>query len=234
MNYKESKKVRTFLFTIYMCCGLMLNSFVSTQAQQTEIPSPADEEFMIADGVVTEDWLSGITYADTVKFNVIRIYNADKTIWYEFSFEEKSPVYLFKIEEKELKPFEPFMLGRFYVRVVAESKNWYEVVINEETKETKYTLKSDRSLGYTTFKYYFEKSGGLIVFDKEKNPLRETPDGKPIENQDSSGAFYFKKIEGEWMFVESGVSKSKGWIRWRKDGRILVGYTLNKRKVPNH
>ncbi len=232
MNCKESEKAKELRVTFFMCVVLLVVGFVSAQAQQTELTSPASEKFYAADGVVARDWIPGRTYAEDLQFHIIRIYNADKTIWYEFSFEEKSPVYLNKIAQKELKPFEPFMLDRFYVRVVAESENWYEVVINEETKETKYTLKSDRSLIYATFKFYFEKSGGFIDFDEEKNPLRETPDGTPLENQNYSSKFYSKKIEGEWIFVVSGVSKAKGWIRWRKDGKILVGYTLNAHNVP--
>ncbi len=217
--------------------SLMTNSYVLAQNGKDEIPAPADEEFREAEGVIRKPMgMPGRTADEFTGMEIYRIYNADKTIWYEFSWDEKSPIYMFKNKKADFKPFDPFVLYGLNIRVIAQSENWYKVVVNEETKETKYTLKSDPNLVYVSFWYIFDGDGdgyGFVRFDCEKNPLRETPNGKPIEHTCTSERAVVKKMEGEWLYVEMYYNRSvKGWIRGRIEGKVLVGYGLNGSEIP--
>ncbi len=236
MKLKKLKKLKIGKLSniIILIFGLLLSGgYISAQTQQTEILAPADEEFREVYGVITQgSSLPGRRASEFSKLDIYRIYNDDKTIWYEFSFGKESPVFFVNNKNPDFKPFVPFSWAWLYMRVVGESENWYKVVVNEEIEETKYILKSDRVYGYATFEYYLDKSG-FITFDGEKNVLRETPNGKPADVKYIPGRYNIKKIEGEWMDVRGKEeSQIEGWIRWRKDGKVLVGYTLNKYEVP--
>ena len=60
---------------------------------------------------------------------LFKIYNQDKTLWYSFAFEPNIKV-------------NPFAWHRDYYllvfRCVKKEKGWYQIIVNEKTKEVKY------------------------------------------------------------------------------------------------
>lgn len=113
------------------------------------------------------------------------------------------------------------------LRLEAESENWYEVIVNEETGLTKYIWKDDPVLGKDSWEGYILLAA-FITLDKEKNPLRDTPNGELSKEELPKEQKYFmpEKIEDEWMKVGTGWSDYVekpigGWIRWR-DGNFLA------------
>ena len=233
MNNKNSEKAKLSSLISILVLLLLASVNVWAQNQQGKIPAPSDEEFQAADGIIVQ--LTQLPkYYELSGLDIIRIYNADKTIWYEFSFAENSPVHFLKNKKPEFQPFIPFKRYGLKIRLKTESKNWYEVVVNEETQETKYTWKGDPVLGYRSFEHYIMMSS-WISFNTEKNPLRETIEGKTV-NVDypmDQESYKVRQFEGDWMLVEAvRTPNAKGWIRWRKERKILIGYTLNNGIVP--
>ena len=233
MEDKILKKAKRTNRSLILVLLLLASLNIWAQTQQVEIPAPSDEEFQSADGVIVQLTQRPKNY-ELTGLDIIRIYNNDKTIWYAFSYAENSPVHFLKNEKAEFQPFIPFKRYGLKIRLKAESKNWYEVVVNEETQETKYTWKDDPVLGYKSLEGYIMMSS-WIIFNTEKNPIREKPDGKivKVEYPIHEESYKVRRFEGDWMLVEAmRTPNAIGWIRWRKDRKILIGYTLNNGIVP--
>lgn len=216
------------LVLTFICleCSLV---WAQTARKDDSIPLPSEESFKLIDGIVND---AGITserkFADVREEETVLIYNADGSVWYEFSPHINNPLHYRKNPKSE---FKPFCYGDWF-RIKGISKNWYEVVINEETEETKYILISDPITNYVPFEYYILKNGA-IGYDKEKNPIRETPDGKVLKVLYDDGTAFPQKIEGDWLCVMADRERNcKGWIRWKKERKLLIGFSLNERIVP--
>jgi hypothetical protein len=123
------------------------------------------------------------------------------------------------------------------LRLVRESNNWFEVEVNEVTRETKYVSKGDPLWSRVTWDDIFNIN--TIEFNHDKISLLDAPAGKVIaecEGEKYTVAKY-RKLEGDWMYVEAGRSNLRGpcfgWLRWRDGRRILIGSVLNGHKPPN-
>jgi hypothetical protein len=117
----------------------------------------------------------------------------------------------------------------------SESPDWYEIEVNEKTKETKFILKSDPVWAKRDWSYWLHKSVDLVV-SKDILPLRDKPEGHVIKGTENfpNKELRFLKAEGEWAFVETRLPSKyfQGWIRWRRGRNVLVGYLFNYYKVP--
>jgi len=137
--------------------------------------------------------------------------------------------------KQEFKPFTPLDVLRIAIRRKAVSQNWYEVFINEESKETKYIWIGDSFLQRDEWEKYIRFSPYVLI-DSEKNPLWETQDGQVKTVQISKGDWFIPKlIDGDWLRVQRKPSKGddSGWIRWRKDNEIVIGFELNNWVISN-
>jgi hypothetical protein len=129
---------------------------------------PSEEIFEPADALIGDSLITG-TKISRSPTETIKIYNADGSIWYEFSYNEKSQLYYFNHQNSDLKPYYSMRTRPDLFRIKAVSANWYEVVVNEETQMTKYLSGNDPVLGLDSFENYILQSVH-ITFDKEKNP----------------------------------------------------------------
>lgn len=113
--------------------------------------------------------------------------------------------------------------------MVGESPHWYEVEVNEETRATKFVLKSDPMWAKTKWSYWLAKIR-FFKFGDSEPPLRDKPNGEVIE-ESANLRFYslkFLKADGDWAYVEGYKSKTyRGWIRWRKGRDMLVKDSFN-------
>jgi hypothetical protein len=84
------------------------------------------------------------------------------------------------------------------LRLVAVSDHWYEVEVNERTRQTKYILKSDPLWVKTKWDFWLANVA-VIHPGPDDAPLLDKPDGKVIEASESIKVRYFilKGVEGD-------------------------------------
>jgi hypothetical protein len=191
--------------------------------------TPLQEKFKNDDGLVERASNAGTKRViDMDGSETGRIYNQDGSLWYEFKY---NATRTWVNKPNDLKPLWEHVFLIF--RVKSSSKNWYEVIVNEETGLTKYVSKFDEALGCGDFHWKFVQSV-IVKFDREKNPLREKPDGEIIKDEvpNENEKYQFKKLEGDWVQVKLKIAQTFGWVRWRENRKIMVGYILNNFEVP--
>jgi hypothetical protein len=196
--------------------------------------TPSQEKFKDDDGLVERATNAGTKRPiDVTGDEIARLYNYDGSLWYEFSYNKRN-VWVGESND-ELKPFVNDKVGAGFLifRIKASSKNWYEATVNEETGLTKYIYKFDEALGRGAFEKCIKQSISVKI-DKEKNPLRESANGEVIKDfqPDELDKYVVQKIEGDWLQVKLTISKVTGWVRWKENRKILVGYILNDYEVP--
>lgn len=161
------------------------------------------------------------------KNDFVRIYNEDGSLWYKFTFYYEDSGGQFEENEN----FRAFAFHRDYfllaLKCVGEDKNHYEVIVNEENGLKKFVKKGDLTLKFETWEEHILKLFA-VGFDREKNPLRETPEGQAkIVELPNKVTFHPVKIEGEWLKVSWDVAKhgdnaGSGWVKWKENQKILV------------
>jgi hypothetical protein len=214
--------------------ALILSVGCSTPAAQSRLEKAVpDETPMISEsspspGPVTtsiKDSTGLIVLSDKYsKDDTIRIYNADGSLWYEFSFYYENQGGKFN----ERSDFAPFAFHPDYftlaLRCVGEEKNRYEVVVNDESGLRKFVKKGDKVLRFQTWEYHVTEAFA-VQFENKTNPIRVTPDGNQQDlNLPEDVTFHPVKINGEWLQVrwESEGSAKSGWIKWKGNEQLLV------------
>lgn len=166
----------------------------------------------------------------------LTIYDSDGSVWYGFDLNDlREEVNAGNKIKKNFEPLVTFIYQfNIVLRLVAESDNWYEVEINEKSRETKYISKNDPHWTKTKWEQWLSNIERLHP-PPDPTPLLDKPDGKPIPESAGIDFWYYRtqKIEGDWVYVEgkekSGPSEEKyfGWLRWRKGRDILLGCYFN-------
>ena len=115
-----------------------------------------------------------------------------------------------------------------YFRVKSVTRNFVEVVVNTTTGRTAFVPKSNgRMLEWPEFL--------LSVHSVEfQNPQGHKVYVKPLDHASTMNTQYSfmrpLRITQDWMQVEmmdQGYNATgQGWIRWHKDGKLLVAYSL--------
>lgn len=222
------------------------------------IAAPRDEKFVEAKDLIVpwrsdscnkdmvghdgrEANCSDVKYEQYVSSHRVDLYDSDGSVWFRFSLSPREPDYFLDNAKIAFKPFGtspgrwPDMVA---LRMTRESPNWYEVEVNEDTRATKYVLKSDPLWSRTTWEIWLSRSYNLWP-DLKINKLRDKPNGKVIEEWAdlTYNRLTFVKAEGDWALVDGNVGfrgSYKGWIRWRKGRDILVGWIFNDKKPPEN
>ena len=245
----EKKYNLFFLITLFFT----VNTFAqSNSATVNEIPSPNDEVFAKTSGLISSGRMAGTRpngrSIDSAhpKTELMNIYDKDGGLWYRFSIWDDTPLSIDNNKKKEFVPFTSFGNGiggvhDFWLRLVAESPHWYEVEINEETRETKYILKTDQSFARTDFGDWIgpELGRNRVNIDNRTTPLLDAPDGKKIDTYipEKINEYHIWEIKGDWirvaLYEDSKVKEARtnGWVRWRDGRKILVGCLLNDWKI---
>jgi hypothetical protein len=111
---------------------------------------------------------------------------------------------------------------------IKTTDHYYQVTINQKTKENGFIKKSDNKFIFETFEQYINDwASTAFDFDRSKNPLRTEPsDNSRIvlnENLDKYKIWRVEKIElkGEWLKVKT-LDKEEGWIRWKSGNKIII------------
>lgn len=117
----------------------------------------------------------------------------------------------------------------FTFRVVTYSQNWLEVIVNNTNGLTRWI---DRhAVGYVDWGTYLTSIVAVEIIDIDKNPIRLKPlDNAGILAQVAGAQLRPIAIKGDWMLVSTvGLADRivpTGWVRWRKDGVLLITYSI--------
>jgi hypothetical protein len=159
----------------------------------------------------------------------IRIFNQDGSLWYELSSKDENKEGVITLKKKE---FMPFRINADELLVVmnsvGEDNRYYHVIVNEDTKLTKYVRKDDPVLQLGTWEKYILNCFA-VEFDSKNNPLRDSPNGQILDSEvDRKLTFRPLKIQGEWLAVRLEASRKNtnagiaGWIRWKDNGKLIL------------
>lgn len=118
--------------------------------------------------------------------------------------------------------------GNFIIRVKRLGRDHHEIVINEETGKTAYV--SAWQGNFMTWGEFFLNCHSVEFIDKNQKVF-DKPMIKSAGRVVSPTYFRARYIMGAWMEVEIlgddyNTVKGKGWIRWKKDGKLLITYNL--------
>ena len=220
--------VNAILTVITILFVVVIHTPCQNPVLQRDVLTASQEKFFVADGLITVSAPRG----KSVYIDTIRPYNADGSLWYEFSLDSNNPLYFGLHPKSDFKPFSPLDYFWIALRLKAISRNWYEVLIDDKSQDTRFMKAGDILLRRETFERYVLMSS-FIKFNQESNPLRESPAGQIwSERILAKELFGPVRIDGEWLLVEllSGsrnVPRSFGWIRWKEDREILIQFMLN-------
>ena len=171
------------------------------------------------------------------KSHVLSLYGGDGELWYEFDLLTSSPAYFANNKERRLRPLGDGGGYSVFLRMVRESRGWYEVVANERTGATAFIRRDDPLWRKATWSEVFDWSRNVAV-DQAAVKLRDAPDGKVIAEYEDVhyNRLKFIKLDGDWMYVEGIRTIPRalyyGWIRWREGRNILVCSVINNKLAP--
>lgn len=166
------------------------------------------------------------------KGDFVRFYNADGSLWYEFSYFYDDRNGKFEYANAEFRPFafhqDHFLLA---VKCTEVTDKLFEVVVNEETGLRKYVKADDPVLKLESWDK-FVLSVFAVSFDQKTNPVLEGPnDQMKMVVAPKSATFRPVETRGNWLKVRwhsAGEQPTKpkatatGWIRWRNDETLLI------------
>ena len=169
------------------------------------------------------------------KGNFVRIYNADGSVWYEFSYFYDDSDGKFDYANEE---FRPFAFHPDYFLLVLKCTNRdgssLEVIVNEDTGLKKYVKADDPVVKLEPWDK-FVLSVFAVTFDQKANPILQAPNGQPNTVAIPTDA-HFRPVEtnGDWLKINwddsakpKGMLKPNGggWIRWKNAGKLLVDFS---------
>lgn len=156
----------------------------------------------------------------------IEFLNDDGSIWYTLdlykAWENKS--------DFRIVAFKPdyFLL---HIRCIERTSARYTVVVNEETGLKKFLLNSSK-LKFQTWEEYVINEVFSIELDPANAKIYDQINGTILTDIPEQGKVLApKEVKGEWMRIiwsdtneyPSNTSNDRtGWIRWRKDDKIIV------------
>jgi len=232
----------TLIIFAFFNCQVFVAAQTDAESKDVKLLPPAEEKFQEATDLVAPWRSSGCSeinrefrepncYVVTPKewrsSDVLTLYNKDGLLWYQFSVNPANSNHFLRNIKKEFLPFATYLSGpdAVILRMIGESSHWYEVEINEETRETKFVLKSDPMWAKTKWIYWLYEIK-FLKFNDEQQSLLDKPDGKVIEASSDLQFYHFRflKADGDWAYVE-GIGLQKlyyGWIRWRKGRDMLI------------
>jgi hypothetical protein len=129
----------------------------------------------------------------------------------------------------DFAPFhEKLDYGVFLIRVKRLGRDYHEIIINEETDKTAYV--SSWQGNFMSWGEFFLNCHSVEFRDKNQKVF-DNPMIKSAGRVVSPTNFRVRYVMGDWMEVEIlaedyNTVKGKGWIRWKKDGELLITYNL--------
>ncbi|ANE52320.1 hypothetical protein [Flavisolibacter tropicus] len=155
--------------------------------------------------------------------------------------QDKQGEYLIKNSTQVASWFQPEGLwldySIFIIRLDTSIGKWHKVVVNNESGRTMWT-KSEPIKQVVKWPAFLLKETTAIEKLTEFNldvKLAPSDGAKTIKKMEQADCFEVLEIKGEWMRVRTNetleCNESKrpiksGWIRWRYNNRMTIGYGL--------
>lgn len=162
--------------------------------------------------------------------STITIFNQDGSVWFKFTFPDQTNNEVIKLYKENLRPFR-LMPNEYWVvfNCVGQNRDYYKVVVNEDTKLKKFVKKENSFFNFITWEQYILDSFA-VKFNWKKNPLRKKINGESFDIEMSRRlTFHTEEIKGEWLKIRWYDTDDKekkqprfGWIKWKKDNKIIV------------
>ena len=115
------------------------------------------------------------------------------------------------------------------LRVITLSGNWAEVVVNETDGRTAWVQRSQGIV--RLWPEFILGATAVEILDPATNPIRTKPLDHASPLADGADALLAPlAVQGDWLLVRTHELADRiqptGWIRWRKDGVLVVEYSL--------
>lgn len=130
---------------------------------------------------------------------------------------------------KNFNPYhEKLDYGVFILKVKRLGRDYTEIVIDETTENTAYV--HSYTGNFMTWGEFLLNCHSVEFIDKNQKVF-DNPMIKSAGRVVTPTNFRPRYVMGDWMEVEILASdyntvKGKGWVRWRKDGKLLINYSL--------
>lgn len=132
-------------------------------------------------------------------------------------------------------PFRPrlYIKNPEYFRLafdcIKNEKEYYNVIINRQSRETARIKKTDKFFNFETIEEYVNNWTGLdFEFDRSKNPIKKSPSDNSEEINHEKQTIYKIwtaekiSIQGDWIQIKIVNTNESGWIRWRNGNLITI------------
>lgn len=163
------------------------------------------------------------------KNDYIRIYNEDGSLWHKLTFYDNEPAGRTNVDFRPISFHQDYFV--LALKCIGKSTGRFEVVVNEETGMKKYVRVDDPVLRFQTWEEHILQVYA-VDFNWKDNPILEKPGGAVKSVGFVKGVtFRPVEVEGDWLKVrwdgiaqtgEKNKNDNSGWIKWKKDGFILV------------
>lgn len=210
----------------------------SDTGRNVSVP-PRSDEFTDFEGMLV---YTGNEEALNENSRLITIYDEDGAPWKVIERDDDSLASLTGEEGDFFPSFFSNGANREFgieLRAVARSEGWIRVVVHETRTPPlkKYVRRDDPLFRLLTWEEWVKEHFN-IRFDRASNPVLDTPDGekKRVSIPDEP-LIKADEVRGDWVLIrwtkhepnEPRVEQiaeefpgNSGWIRWRKDGKIVI------------
>lgn len=117
--------------------------------------------------------------------------------------------------------------GILHLVAVTVQQNWIEVIVNRTNGQTQWLYKED--VGFSYWPQFLLDVHSVELLNVTDFPPRIKPmdHASPDETVDAKGVFYPISVKDDWLQVHPDKEVDHDiWVRWKKDGILLVRYSL--------
>lgn len=116
---------------------------------------------------------------------------------------------------------------RLVFRVLKCNNREYQVIISEKDKTIAIVKipKGDSISGFETWEHYLKRIAAIVPigpYNGRGLPIFEVPDGRRI-NPEFRIPMHIDSVKGYWVRI-TDYGKSSGWVKWRGNNKVLVGF----------
>lgn len=127
--------------------------------------------------------------------------------------------------------------SQFILRCKTQTKDWYEVIVNNKDRQTLW-LKKSALTEFSTWESYLNGMFGVSRLADSRQPIRTLPNDQSEEiNYTGKDCFQVKSMKGEWIeiftsdYCEDSYNDSNpkiisGWIKWKQGNILLIEYYI--------
>jgi hypothetical protein len=144
------------------------------------------------------------------------------------------------IEEKDyIKWLHPETIwldySQFLFRYTQIQDNWIEVIINKETNDKRWILKSSTFTITSWDKFLIENTTAVESLNPTDIKVEPNFDSKTIRKTSDKDCFEAIEIKGDWIKIKTNETLEcnqhplpikTGWIKWRENNRLTIKYFL--------